>query len=198
MPPLPKSANTVMHSLRIAGESTLRPVECCRTSLLNERIVSMKTIFLNPLMTIALLLVGCSTTPVSIGTVGPGPYALKTSDSSGGSLQVYSALVGRSEGDDPAWFQHSDYYLKKNTAGKYRHVDNATGHYAKRPRTVVLAPGRYTVRAQAGNGGWVEAPVVIRRGETTVISLDQSWNPGAAPETEIVRMPDGSAVGWRG
>jgi hypothetical protein len=158
----------------------------------------MKKTSLIPIMAFALSLAGCSTTPVSIGTVGPGPYALKTPDSSVGSLQVYSALVGRSEGVDPAWFQHSDYYLKKDTAGKYRHVDNTVGHYEKRPRTLLLAPGTYTVRAQAGEGGWVEAPVVIKRGETTVISLDRSWNPGKAPETEIVRVPDGSAVGWRG
>ena len=114
----------------------------------------------------AFLLAGCASTPVALAPVGPGPYAPRVAGSPTGSLVVYSATVGLSEGNNPSWYQHTDYYIKG--AQKYRHVDNTVGHYAQRPRTVHLAPGEYTVKAEARDGQWVEVPVVIRRGETTV------------------------------
>lgn len=143
----------------------------------------------------ALLLAGCASTPVALAPVGPGPYASKAAASPAGNLVVYSAMVGRTEGDNPTWFQHTDYYLEG--AQKSERVDNTVGHYAQRPRTMHLAPGEYTVKAQASDGQWVTVPVVVRPGETTIVSLDGSWYPTEGAGVAVVRMPDGSAVGWR-
>lgn len=145
--------------------------------------------------TVALLLAGCASSPVALAPVGPGPNAPRSVASSTGSLVVYSATVARSEGDTPVWYQHTDYFLEGTQ--KSKRVDNTVGYYTQRPRTVHLTPGNYTVKAQASDGQWATVPVVIRRGETTVVSLDDSWNPAAGAGVEVVRMPDGSAVGWR-
>jgi hypothetical protein len=147
-------------------------------------------------LAMAFLMAGCASSPVALAPVGPGPNAPKAAASPAGSLVVYSATVARSEGDNPAWYQHTDYYLEG--AQKSERVDNTVGHYTQRPRTVHLAPGEYMVKAQASDGQWVTVPVVIQRGQTTVVSLDGGWNPGNSAGAEVVRMPDGSAVGWRG
>ncbi len=144
---------------------------------------------------VALLLAGCASTPVALAPVGPGPYASKAAASPTGGLIVYSAKVARREGDNPTWFQHTDYYLEG--AQKSERVDNTVGHYEERPRTVHLAAGNYTVKAKASDGQWVTVPVVVQRGETTIVSLDGSWNPVAGAGVAIVRMPNGSPVGWR-
>jgi|SRR5215469_5908544 len=155
----------------------------------------MKKFLLIPGLAVVFMMGGCASSPVALAPVGPGPNAPQVAASPSGSLVVYSAMVGRVEGDNPTWYQHTDYYLEG--AQKSKRVDNTVGHYTQRPRTEHLAPGEYTVRAQAGDGQWVTVPVVIRRGETTVVSLDGSWNPGNGTGVAVVRMPDGSPVGWR-
>lgn len=155
----------------------------------------MKKFLLIPGLAVAFIVGGCASSPVAVAPVGPGPNAPKVADSQAGSLVVYSIKVGRMEGDNPTWYQHTDYYLEGAQTSK--RVDNTVGRYEQRPRTVHLAPGEYTVRAQAIDGQWVTVPVVIQRGQTTVVSLDGSWNPGSSPGVAVVRMPDGSAVGWR-
>lgn len=147
----------------------------------------------------SLLAAGCASTPVVLAPVGPGPYAPATAaPSNTGSLQVYSALVARGEGDNPEWYQHSHYYIEDRSGREKRYVDNNVGHYEKAPRTVHLTPGTYMVKAKASGNEWVEVPVIIKRGETTILHLDGNWNPANAPTTQIVSMPDGYAVGWRG
>lgn len=146
----------------------------------------------------ASLLVGCTSTPVALAPVGPGPFASRVASDTG-SLQVYSSLVTRSEGsENPEWHQHSHYYLSDANGRHSRYVENTIGHYEKTPRTLQLTTGRYLVRARASAGEWVEVPVIIRSGETTIVHLDHGWNPGSIPATELVSMPNGSAVGWRG
>jgi hypothetical protein len=167
----------------------------CSCRILPRQKGSMKKFPLIAGSAMAFLLAGCASTPVVLAPVGPGPSALKTATSPNGSLVVYSAKVARSEGDNPAWFQHTDYYLEG--AQKSERVDNTVGHYAQRPRTVHLAPGNYTVKAEADDGRWVTVPVVVQPGKTTIVSLDGSWNPAEGSGVAVVRMPDGSAVGWR-
>ena len=146
----------------------------------------------------ASLLVGCST-PVVLAPVGPGPFASRAVDSDTGSLQVYSRLVTRDEGsENPVWRQHSHYYISDANGLQKRYIDNTVGRYEREPRTVHLRPGTYMVRAIASGGKWVELPVVIKRGETTVVHLDDRWNAESVPAKEIVSMPGGYPVGWRG
>lgn len=148
---------------------------------------------------LASLLVGCSSTPVTLAPVGPGPFASRVTASDTGRLQVYSLLVTRSEGsENPDWHQHSHYYISDASGRHNRYIENTVGHYEKRPRTLQLAAGRYIVKARASGGEWVELPVIIKPGETTIVHLDHGWNPANIPETDVVSMPNGSAVGWRG
>lgn len=64
------------------------------------------------IMTIGVvsLLMGCASTQVSLPPVGPNPERAGTKSSTG-DLQVFSSLVGRAEGENPTWHQHSDYYI---------------------------------------------------------------------------------------
>jgi hypothetical protein len=44
----------------------------------------------------------------------------------------------------------------------------------------------------------VRVPVLIERGRTTRIHLDDRWNiPANTPRSEFVWMPAGVPVGWR-
>lgn len=147
---------------------------------------------------LASVLTGCSSTPVSLAPVGPGPFTPQAAALSTGGLQVYSAMVGRTEGDNPSWYQHTDYYLRDTSSQENRRIDNTVGHYSQRPRTVYLTSGTYMVKAEASSGKWVEVPVVIKSGETTFLHLDGQWNPATISQAQIVKMPDGYAVGWHG
>jgi hypothetical protein len=115
-----------------------------------------------------------------------------------GGLQVFSSLVGRSEGDNPTWFQHTDYYLYDLHGKRLRHMDNAIGYYEQAPRREALAAGRYLVKAEARDYLWVVVPVTVECGRTTSVHLDDNWKlPGDVPKGELVSMPNGNPVGWR-
>jgi hypothetical protein len=142
------------------------------------------------------LLIGCASTPVALAPVGPNPVGSESMAPEGG-LQVFSSLVGRSEGDNPTWYQHTDYYVYDLHGKLVKHVDNATGYYAEAPRRVTLPAGRYLVKAQANDYFWVEVPVTIERGQTTRVHLDDNWKlPAQTPKTELVSLPNGNPVGW--
>jgi len=143
------------------------------------------------------LLVGCATTPVALAPVGPNPADAGGKAAKGG-LQVFSRLVGRSEGNNPAWYQHTDYYIYDLHGKRVRHVDNTIGYYAKTPRRVTLPVGKYLVKAQANDYFWVSVPVTIERGQTTRVHLDDNWTPPAdTPKTDLVSLPNGNPVGWQ-
>lgn len=142
-----------------------------------------------------LLLTGCSSTPVAFAPVGPNPAVVGTSGGSG-QLEVFSALSGRSEGNNPTWYQHSDYYICNDQGQRLDHVDNAVGYYARAPRIVTLPPGKYFVKAHAKGALWTTVPVVIASGEITKVHLDGQWQPPAS-NAELVREPAGYPVGWR-
>jgi hypothetical protein len=143
------------------------------------------------------LLTGCASTPVALVPVGPNPAGIG-SMASNGQLQVFSSLAGRSEGDNPTWYQHTDYYIYSMQGKLMEHVDNTTGYYASTPPAIALAAGNYLVKAQAEDYLWVDVPVVIERGRTTRVHMDDNWKPPAAtPKRELVSMPNGNPVGWR-
>jgi len=146
---------------------------------------------------LVLLLVGCASTPVALAPVGPNPVGSESTSAEGG-LQVFSGLVGRSEGNNPTWYQHTDYYVYDLHGKPVKHVNNTIGYYAKAPRRVALPAGRYLLKAQANDYLRVSVPVTIKRGQTTTLHLDDNWKlPPDTPKTELVCLPNGNPVGWQ-
>jgi len=142
------------------------------------------------------ILTGCASTPIALAPVGPDPSAIESTAAKGG-LQVFSSLIGRSEGNNPTWYQHTDYSIYDLQGKLVKHVNNNDGYYATAPRHVTLPAGRYLVKAQANDYFWVSVPVTIKCGQTTRVHLDDSWRPPVnTPTTELVSLPDGNPVGW--
>ncbi|MGO9587181.1 MAG: hypothetical protein ACLP2Y_13375 [Limisphaerales bacterium] len=145
------------------------------------------------------LLTGCASTPVVLAPVGPDPRGY-SSKGSQGQLLVYSAWQGHGEGDNPCYYQHSDYYIYQTSGKLVRHVENIVGHYAQSPRLEFLPAGKYIVQARARGYGnvWIKVPVVIQDGQTTRVHLDNGWRvPAGTAKTELVSVPIGYPVGWR-
>lgn len=141
------------------------------------------------------LLTGCSSTPVAVAPVGPNPAGGK-SYARNGQLEVFSALTSRTEGDNPTWFQHTDYTVYDQKGKTVKRVANEAGYYALSPRLVTLPPGKYIVQAEAKDYLSVKVPVVIKPGQITRVHLDDAWKPANTPKTEIVSLPSGNPVGW--
>ena len=148
------------------------------------------------------LLAGCASTPIALAPVGPNPVGIEGMASQG-ELQVFSSLTEQSDNqnqgsDDPVWYQHTGYGIYSLDGKLVERVDNAKGHYSEAPLRVSLPAGRYLVRAEAEDYVSVEVPVVIERGRTTRVHLDDNWKlaPGT-PGRELVSLPNGNPVGWR-
>jgi len=63
---------------------------------------------------------------------------------------------------------------------------------------VKIPTGNYKVVAESAAYGRVTVPVVVQAGKVTVIHLDRGWRPVSTVSiNELVRLPDGEAVGWR-
>jgi hypothetical protein len=146
-------------------------------------------------MALTSLLLGCST-PVALGPVGPNPAALKQ-PARDGQLEVFSVLTPRTEGDNPTWYQHTDYTIYDQRGDVVKRVDNADGYYSSKPRLVSLPPGKYLVKAEAKNYLSVAVSVVIDSGRITKIHLDDAWRPANNPKTAFVTLPGGNPIGWR-
>jgi hypothetical protein len=156
-----------------------------------------KTIFIIVGMALLSWANTCLSTPVVLAPVGPNPLGYRTTTTTG-QLEVFSALVGRIEGDNPTWYQHSDYVICDQNGKRLRSVFNSTGYYAQDPQPITLPPGKYIVKARAKGILWAQIPVVIEAGQVTRIHLDGQWQPPAnTPGKEIVNGPVGYAIGWR-
>jgi hypothetical protein len=156
-----------------------------------------KIIFIVPGTVLMMLVAGCASTPVSMAPVGPNPAGLQT-PMADGRLEVDSALRGHSEGDNPAWFQHTSYNIYNQDGVRLGRVNNTVGYYEQAPRLITLRAGEYIVEARAKGAGWARVPVVIEPGRTTRVHLDAAWQPPAdAAKAELVSAPAGYPVGWR-
>lgn len=157
----------------------------------------MKSIFVLLGTGLISLLVGCSSTLVVLAPVGPNPVGVESMVSQG-KLQVFSDLVGRTEGDNPTWYQHTAYYIYDLHGKMVRHVDNTIGRYEQAPCQVALPAGRYLVKAKANDFLWAAVPVTIERGRMTKVHLAENWKPPLnTPKRELVSMPNGNPIGWR-
>jgi hypothetical protein len=139
-----------------------------------ESEVHMKKIILILGAVGALALTGCATRQEATASTG--------------QLEVFSALPIRTEGNDPTWRQHSDYFLLNSDGRELKHVMNAPGHYSTSPRMVTLRAGDYIVKARAVDASWTRVPVVVKPNEITRVHLDGNWEPGA-PGEEVVMAP---------
>ena len=145
----------------------------------------------------ASLLVGRATAATTLPPVGPNPSGLQ-SQSASGELEVFSKLEGHSEGNNPPWYQHADYYIYDRQGHELWHVYNTVGYYAQAPRVVTLPPGQYPVKSPAKDAFWLGVPVVIQAGHVTKVHLDGGWvAPAITPDSKLVLAPSGYPVGWR-
>ncbi len=157
----------------------------------------MKSILILMVTVLAAVLTGCSTNPVALAPVGPNP-ARSGRGAAEGTLQVFSNIIGHSRGDNPPWYQHTDYYIYDLQGTLLKHVSNTIGYYESAPRMVPLPPGTYLVKAPANDYRWVKFQVPINGGQTTRVHLDDKWIPPAGtPNGMLIRMPNGEPVGWR-
>jgi hypothetical protein len=168
----------------------------------DERNAAMKSINCLLGTLVISMFAGCASTPVTLAPVGPNPLGQSTP--SRGALQVFSSLAeqndDQSQGGDgsPVWYQHTPYKIYNLEGKLVKRVGNTIGHYEEAPERVALPAGRYLVVAQATDYFWVSVPVVIDRGRTTRVHLDDSWKlPSETPQTSVVSLPDGIPVGWR-
>ena len=165
----------------------------------------MKTILKFIAVISMAVLAGCaSTTPVAVAPVGPNPNGLPVNSDQGG-LQVFSRLTSVSDDGNqgskepgPAWYQHTAYLIFGADGSLVRNVQNQRGHYDQDPTLVMLPPGEYRVKAESVDYFWVDVPVTVQRGKVTRLHLDGRWSPPAGTSSaEVIRMPNGRAVGWK-
>lgn len=180
----------------------------------------MKSMFATALLLAVVPLAGCASGRNVLAlreTVGPGPAPTgRPQAGKEGSLQVFSArqsayidlneAVFRENNDfgkndflyTPA---HTDYSIYTQGGRFVEHVRNSRDQNDSEPTLVRLPAGLYEVKAEAEVGGSsasVLLPVKISAGLDTMAHLQGDWKPGVrAPESELVRLPDGQIIGWR-
>ena len=148
----------------------------------------------------SIVIAGCGTTSSTlvVPSIGPPPNAPINRALGNGQLQVYTATEGHDE-DAVYYYPHSAYTIFGADGEKVRYVRNQTDGYDETPQIVSLAPGAYTVCAQADGYGYVTVPVIVASGGRTSVHLTRT-SPPAYPAAEgklLVRLPDGRVVGWR-
>jgi len=145
------------------------------------------------------LLAGCATRPVTLSPVGPEPHG-QDMTAAKGYLQVYSDTESPVIGEGPPYYHpHMGYNLYDHSGVRVRYVPNHIGDMDETPTLVRVPVGSYFVVAESSAYGRVTVPVVIQAGRETVIHLDRNWYPPASiPDSRLVHLPDGEAVGWSG
>ena len=141
------------------------------------------------------LLAGCASTPIALSPVGPKPSAPPIAYGTG-HLRVYSDTKTRMISEDN-YYPHTSYSIRDQLGRFIKFVPNHIGYLDEKPTLVTIPAGKYNVVAESSSYGRVTVPVVIEDGKTTVLHLDRGWNPSLnTPSNEVVRLPDGEAVGW--
>ena len=156
----------------------------------------MKTINITRMcVAIIPLIVGCASEPVVLSPVGPGP-GNPTAYHSTGHLRVYSDTERCDIGQNN-YYPHSSYSIRDQSGNLVKYVPNHIGDMDESPTLVTISTGNYKVVAESSAYGRVTVPVVVQAGKTTVLHLDRGWRPASNTfSNEVVRFPDGEAVGW--
>ena len=148
-------------------------------------------------VTLITLLVGCATKPVALAPVGPGPGD-RSAYVSTGHLRVYSDTKTREIGENTIYYTHTAYTIRDPSGKLVKYVGNHVGSTDEMPTLVTIPSGSYLVVAESLRYGRVTVPVKIQDGRTTVVHLDGNWKVASSMSAnELVRLPDGEAVGWR-
>ena len=168
---------------------------------------------------IMVWVVGCASAHKVVvqDTVGPC-HRVAASGASEGSLLVYSArerapLSIQTEtffwnadfGKNEFLYEtaHSDYRIFDRDGTVVEQVRNGQDRSGKMPAQVRLAPGRYTLEAEAERGGGttmtVMIPLVVEAGQITTVHLEPT--PETSGETtdpsRVVMLADGRIIGCR-
>lgn len=145
------------------------------------------------------LLTGCTSAPVILSPVGPGP-AGQAVKSSMGYLRVFSATeksIPLASDDSTLFNLHSGYDIQNKSGQTLQFVSNHASNMDEWPDLVALPAGIYHVVARSSCCGQIAVPVLIVEGKTTAVHLDRDWLPPASvPASRLVFLPDGEAVGW--
>jgi len=165
-----------------------------------------KTAFNWLMLLTVVLAVGCvgHRTFVVDEAVGPRLGVL-ASDSSLGTLLVFSALQTEATGSDSTYQRHADYWIFSVTSDWKQKVRNEGKGFDPKPVSVDLPPGDYRLEAPVVRRGLpqfehdiVVARVVIKRGLTTVVHLDGRLSDHSTSiDSSLVRLTNGFPIGWK-
>jgi hypothetical protein len=142
---------------------------------------------------VAMLAAGCASQPrIVTSSLGPTPPNMEESYGKG-DLQVFTETEMQPVGDSTYYYPHTDYDILNDANQRLQNVPNHIGPMDQNPTLVTLPAGKYRVRYRG-----VTVPVGIAPGRTTVVHLDGDWHPPVnASSSQIVRLPNGEAVGWQ-
>src|SRR5690242_13252957 len=146
------------------------------------------------------LLASCvsSGKPLVVGPVGP-ETSKQIEAAPTGYLKVYSATEDHNDGD-VHYFPHTNYSVYSEDGKLVKRVINAIGVHDEDPSLSQFPAGTYTVLAESEYYGVAKVKVVIEPGKLTTVNLDYNKQPPSGPvkrKHDLVRLPNGSIVGWR-
>lgn len=131
----------------------------------------MNAHFSTGLVVVVALLSGCAAAKHPISTTS---MATASAGAKNGTLLVYSAFEDNADFNarDPNRPEYTDYNLLAADGRRLRRIHNNSGTILQSPVPVSLAPGKYTVVAQANGHGLVTIPVFIQSHQKTVLHLE--------------------------
>jgi IS5 family transposase len=146
------------------------------------------------------LLASCASSGGSL-VLGPvGPETSKRIElAPTGYLKVYSATEDHNDGD-VHYFPHTSYTIYSAEGKIVKKVANAIGIHDEDPALAEIPAGTYTVLAESEYYGMVKVKVVIEPGKLTTVNLrhnEPSQRDPSKRNNDLVRLPNGSVVGWR-
>ena len=128
---------------------------------------------------LASIQTGCASQPLALAQVGPDATC-RPLPISKGRLQVFSATEKSIPfaSDDPTFFNlHTGYEIYDAAGNPVKFVMNHASNMDEWPDTATLPPGKYRILAASTWCGQVSVPVVIEKGKTTVVHLDDNRFP---------------------
>jgi hypothetical protein len=137
--------------------------------------------------------------PLILGPVGPEISRHTETTPPTGYLKVYSTTEDHSDGN-VHYFPHTGYTVYSEDGKIVKKVANAIGVHDEDPALSQLPAGTYTVLAESEDYGTVKVKVVIEPGKLTTVNLEYNKQPPSGPSkgnNDLVRLPNGSIVGWR-
>ena len=146
------------------------------------------------------LMTSCASSggPLALGPVGPETSKYIETPSTG-YLKVYSATEDHNNGDTH-YFPHTSYSVYSEDGKIVKKVANAISIHDEDPALAEVPAGTYTVLAESEYYGMVKVKVVIEPGKLTTVNLEYnkpSPRDASKSNNDLVRLPNGSIVGWR-